>query len=333
MNLQQLQSIIHGVVSVEQNGEWISFHRFTEAQTAMYRTDAASTDFGDKTFATAGVRLAFRTSSRTLEFDWRVKAASACKSAWFDVYENRELIAHFGTADEHVRQGHAAIPLAEGESDVEVYLPWSCKTELTLPVLTEGASLLPICRDGYTLFFGDSITHGYYTDNPSLTYPERLCRMLHTELVNKGIGGEHFRPKLAALAEPKMPTRIVVAYGTNDWNFHKREVLIEDFRRFLNHLSANYPSIPVYAVSPIWRTDGEKETPFGAPVEAVHAAMEEVCRDMPNVHLLCGWEMTPHTREYLSDFVHPNTQGFQAYADALCNAISKIEKNKNKKGN
>ncbi len=322
---KQLQEAVRGAAASEVRDGWLICKRFTDAQTEMYRTDATSTDFADKTYATAGVRLAFYTSSRSLSFDWRVRKASAYTFAWFDLYEDGVLLSHFGTEASGAREGHAELLLRPGETLVELYMPWSCAAELTVPELEDGASFVPAVRGGYTLFFGDSITHGYNTEFPSLTYPERFAREMRCELVNKGIGGEHFRPGLAALPEPTRPERIVVAYGTNDWNFHSREVLMRDFRAFVGELICLYPTVPIYAVTPIWRADGEKETPYGAPVAEVHDAMVEAVRDLPQVHPVRGWELTPHGREYLSDFVHPNTEGFAAYAAGLVRAVKAIE--------
>ncbi len=326
LTFEQLKKMTRGTVSLQEENGWIRFFRFTEAQADLLHTEAASTDFYAKTFATAGVRLSFATTSRRITFAYRVKTASARKGAWFDVYENGCMIAHFGCADESVREGFAEIVLGEGATEAEIYFPWSCAAEITLPCFDDGAEVFPLERRGTMLCFGDSITHGYDTEFPSLTYIERLARIVNTDVVNKGIGGEHFRPNMAKCPEPTLPDRILVAYGTNDWNFHKKEVLLAECKGFLQGLTEQYPAVPMYVVSPLWRTDCEKETPYGAPLQEVHQAMAEVCAEFAQVRLICGWNLMPHTKAMIFDFVHPNTTGFEQYANALSRQVQALER-------
>jgi hypothetical protein len=72
------------VETAEEGGEW-AFRRFAAGQAAAYR-EAGNDDFYQKTFASAGVRLALRTDAEALSFDYRFERGSSRAFGFFDVY-------------------------------------------------------------------------------------------------------------------------------------------------------------------------------------------------------------------------------------------------------
>lgn len=330
LDLEQIRFIACGVTRVEQDEDgYFRFFRFTDAQSQVY-LDAGIQDFYNKSFGSAGVRLAFRTDSKRFAFHYRLKTASARKDGWFDVYENGVLIEHFGCPDESIREAHIEIPLQSGESEVEIYFPWTCRTDLKSVEMTDGATLHPICRSKRMICFGDSITHGYYALYPSLTYASHIARMLDADEINKGIGGERFRSELLKEADPIPPDLITVGYSTNDWNFITPAEFEEKCTAFYKRLTELYPKAEIYAISPVWRTDAEKETPYGTPCYTVHQQMEKICERYANVHLIRGWDLVPHVKEFYGDlWLHPNDMGFGIYTENLYREIQKTKNNKN----
>lgn len=321
LNLEQMRAITKGVTHIEQENERFCFFRFTESQAAAY-LEAGKNELYNRTFASAGVRLAFKTTSRKLTFDYSLTPASSRRFAWFDVYENGVMRRHFGTDGGVLTQGHAEIGLQEGESTVEVYLPWSYRTDLSNVSIDDGATLEPVCRKHTMISFGDSITHGYDAVYPSLSYATRLARLLDCDIINKGIGADCFFPTLAERADPAAPDIITVAYGTNDWNGKTKEKLAEDSEKFYSALSSLYPHSKIFAISPIWRGDATKRTPFGDSAQAIHSLIETVCQPIPNVTPICAWSFVPHVTEFFSDFfLHPNDLGLSIYAENLYRAI------------
>lgn len=321
LNLDQMKSITRGVTRVEQENGYYRFFRFTDAQSQVY-LDAGIQDFYNKSFGSAGVRLAFRTNSKRFAFHYRLKTASARSSAWFDVYENGVLIEHFGCPDDSIREAHIEIPLQVGESDVEIYLPWTCRTDLTSVEMEDGASLIPLHRKHRMICFGDSITHGYYASYPSMTYAAHIARLLNADEINKGIGGERFRPELLDLPDDVAPEIITVGYSTNDWNYITPVEFEEKCTAFYSRLAELYPRARIYGISPVWRTDATKETPYGAPCYTVHDQMQRICEKIPNVTLIRGWDLVPHVKEFYGDlWLHPNDLGFGVYAENLYREI------------
>lgn len=319
-----LRQAVSGITEMRRADGFFRFYRFTSAASDRFR-EATATDFYRKSLGTAGVRLCFRTDARRLRFAYRFRKAAAYTGAWFDVLEDGVLRAHFGhtfpAGSDDCMEGEADISLRAGGKDVEIDLPWSAVTEISAPEAEGETVLTPVLHDRRILCVGDSVTHGYYTEYPSLTYPARLARYFGADVINQGIGGDRIHPERLPDSGKIVPDLITVAYGTNDWNFITRAQFRENCTAYLDGLTARYPHTPLLLISPIWRSDGEKETPFGFPVFTVHRDMEEICAKYGTVTLTNGWSFLPHDPALYSDAVHPNSDGFAFYARALAHAI------------
>ncbi|MBQ7346824.1 MAG: SGNH/GDSL hydrolase family protein [Clostridia bacterium] len=321
LNAEQLRAITRGVTRIEEEDGWFRLFRFTEAQAKFYADEGREGDY-KKTFSASGVRLAFRTDSRNVSFRYRLGWGSSRVFAWFDVYVDGAMVSHFGSDGEEVKEGSAKLVLGEGEKNVEIYLPWSKATALSDVTLDDGASLTPLRRKHTMICFGDSITHGYDAIYPSLSYATSIARLLDADVTDKGIGGDRFCPQMLRDADPDTPDIITVAYGTNDWS----GITMDEFRQncpaFYRRLHELYPEARIYALSPIWRADCAKKTAFGIPAWEVHDLMKELCKDIPNVTLIRGWNLVPHHKNFYSDFsLHPNDLGFALYAQNLYHEI------------
>lgn len=316
LNSEQMQSIARGVVRAEEADGWFRFYRFTEEQESYYTYNP---DFLKKTFASSGVRLAFYTNSESLAFDFQFASGSSRSYGWFDLYENGAMVKHFGSESADISSGHVSLPLSAGEKLVELYFPWSQRTDLKDVTLDDGATLTPSYRKKKMIAFGDSITHGYDAIYPSQSYVCRLARMLDADVIDKGIGGDVFCPDLLKTNDPVAPDIVTVAYGTNDWSCRTPEEYRENCRLFYTRLSELYPEAKIFAITPIWRRDASRSnSQFGAPAWETHNAIAECVEGLPNVTLIRGWDLVPHLKAFFSDFsVHPNDAGFAAYAEGL----------------
>ena len=321
LDLEQIQSITRGAVRVQEKDGWFDFFRFTEEQEQYYTHDS---DFYKKSFATSGVRFSFCTNSQCLAFDFQLFAGSSRPYGWFDLYENGAMVKHFGFENAEISSGHVALSLSEGEKLVELYFPWSRRTELRNVTLDDGATLTPAYRQRKMLAFGDSITQGYDATYPSQSYVCRLARMLDADVIDKGIGGDVFCPDLLKTADDVSPEIITVAYGTNDWCRRDPNEYRENCRLFYTRLSALYPAAKIFAVTPIWRGDATKPTKFGMPAWELHDTIAACVEGLSNVTVIRGWNLIPHLKEFFDDFVlHPNDAGFAAYAEGLYCEIEK----------
>lgn len=322
LTLEQVKEIARGTVRVTEDEKGFHFYRFTEAQTEAYLRISPN-DFYKKTFATAGVRLAMCTNSRSIRFDFKTSYASSREYAYFDVYVNGAFKSHFGCDGNSMMDGSAVIPLPAGEKTVEIYFPWSRDAVISNLTIDDGATLTGITRSKKMISFGDSITHGYDAINPSLSYASQIARLLDAEALNKGIGGDIFFPALLDEKDPIDPDYITVAYGTNDWSKCPRETFEQNCKEFYTRLSALYPNAKIIAITPIWRGDwNRKVCGFGSPVTGICPVIREICKDLPNVTVVDPYNFVPHRKDFFADaYLHPNDLGFCLYAEALYRAI------------
>ena len=323
MNLtaEQIRSVAMGAARVEEKDGAIRLYRFTKEQEELYKE--RSKDFYQKTFATSGIRLDFTTDSRTLALDVEVESGSSRKFFNFDIYKNGELLGRLGSETENNGRFSGTFELGEGSKVIRVYCPWSVTAKLLRFSLDDGATLIPSVRPYKMLIYGDSITHGYDALSPSRTYASLLADALNAEAYNKGIGGETFWPELAACSDEIQPDYISVAYGTNDWSHKDLSALKQDCIRFYETLSRRNPNAKIFAVTPIWRADFQKETKAGSFYD-LPAFFDQMAETLPNVTVIHGIDLVPHETELFSDrYLHPNDDGFAHY---YRNLIAQIQK-------
>lgn len=335
LDLDTLKKITLGAVSITENEKGFVFHRFTEEQEMLYK----ATDFAPKVRCTAGVKLCFKTNSSRLYIKTDVDLITRGFFA-FDIFKNDEKLGQITNIPKEgikfSKNGdmpknvffpmgvfEKEFDLGEGEKTVTVYFPWSAAADIIGIELDDGASIVPIKKKLKMLNFGDSITHGYDAFSPSGSYTAILTDALDADSRNKGIGGEMFRPSLALCRDDFDPDIITVAYGTNDWSFAAKESFEKNCSEFYEALSKNYPKSKIFAITPIWRADGEGVRPCGS-FDDVRSCIIKSAEMMPNIIAVRGNDLVPHDEKYFSDFsVHPNDEGFVFYGRAIAKEIKK----------
>ena len=321
LSLEQLRSVTHGAVRLEETTDGVRFWRMTEAQIQHY-VDRGDEHQAIRAVQSAGVRLAFLTDSRTLCFSVDLLPDLSGRYLGFDVYENGAMIAHFGVENEPVK--NCCAELSAGETLVELYFPWDKGVVLNELCLDDGATLVPHKRSRTLLAFGDSITHGAHAVYPSLAYIQRLARMLDADLENRGVGGDKFSSVIAREEPFEAPDIVTVAYGTNDW----RHLPLERFERecpaMLDILAKRYANAKIFVISPIWRADWNDEGCMGIPFRAIYDKLCEYTAAYPNVTVIDAWSFVPHLPAFYGDGrLHPNDLGFACYAERLYREIVK----------
>ena len=323
LTLEHMKEIARGCARVEERDGTFVLMRFTEKQAQAY-LNIGNEDFYNKTFATAGVRLAFKTDSAHFAFDYRFTRASSRQFGHFDVYIDGYMTNHFGTVGLENMAGHADIALGEGMKTVEIHFPWSYGAAISNVSIDDGALIEGVCRSHTLICFGDSVTHGYDAIHPSLSYASRLASLLDADYINKGIGGDIFFPALLEEAEGPDPDYITVAYGANDWYKSTPEEFEANCRGFLSRITALYPASQIFILSTIWHCEYDLRSKLGMTGPEQNAWMREICRDYPTLHYIDGALMTPHRQEFCTDRAgHPNETCFTFYASNLYAAIVK----------
>lgn len=323
LSADQIAGITNGAVRVTEENGAVRFYRFTEAQEHMYKLNNAG--FYKKTFATAGVRLEFTTNSQSLGMEVECTESSSRTFFNHDIYINGEHRWSLGADLKECGGEPCAVSgrydLGEGEKLVKIYFPWSVCSRLLRLELDDGCTLAPVSHSRTMIMLGDSITHGYDAAAPSHSYASLVADAMDAYAVNKGIGGEIFRPALAELRDDITPDIITVAYGTNDWSGQKGVLFEANSEKFYTALSHNYPNAAIFALSPIWRGDFERITDVG-PFMRVRQRLDEIAEKIPNMRVIDCIDFVPHNKEMFSpDVLHPNDGGFSYYAKGVIAAL------------
>ncbi len=322
LNLEQIKAIAKGAARVEQAEDGIHLLRFTKEQEELYRI--YSSDFWKKTFATAGVRLEFRTTSQSLSMAVRVAPASSRLYFFHDIYCNDKMIGQLGNSESNEGTYSGTYALGDGMKTVRVYFPWSTASTLIRFTLDDGCQILPIQKNYKMLSYGDSITHGYDALSPSHSYASLLADALDAEAFNKGIGGEVFFPALAEISDEISPDLITVAYGTNDWSKCSRQTFEANCAAFYQALSKRNPDAKIFAITPIWRGDFETKTSQVGSFSYIAEYIERIAATLPNVTVIHGFDFVPKDESYFRDkYLHPNDKGFTHYFNNLHSEIKK----------
>lgn len=334
LGFRTVESITQGAEYVEEKSDGrIIFSRFSkqERDTLSYGRD--------NSFSTAGIRLIFETDSTLLKINTDVKNSNPHGRNFysFDVYCNNVSIGHIKNFNRGpiypykkyaLSERHKTFKLPSGIKTVTVYFPWSVQGIIKSIEVDSMAFVRPILKKRKMLMYGDSITQGYDAAFPSHSYASELTDLLGSETVNKGIGGSVFMPKLVKTKGKNPPDIITVAYGTNDWNGSN----IADFKSrclcFFEGLVTNYPNVPIFAITPIWRADCTEKRKFGS-FSQVSDIIKEVCRLYKSISFINGIDFLPKNTAYFRDsYLHPNDDGFSFYTKALSREIERYFNNK-----
>ena len=330
LSFKQIRGMITGAVRFWEEDGLLRMSRFTEEQTVLY--ERVSSEFHVKSFASAGMRLMFRTDSRFLTLSVVAERGSTRRFFSYDVFADGALAGYVCNYTEPMPEDYIPEPyslgecsgtveLGGGEKTVCVYMPWSVSTAIREVILEDGSFVEPAKPEKLLLAYGDSITQGYDAPRPSQRYASRLADCLGAAELNKAIGGEVFRPELAELSDPVVPDYISVAYGTNDWGKMDEETFRKNCRAFYQTLSVRYPHSRIFALTPICRVDFRQERMAGT-FDRIEAVIRETVRDMDNVTVIRCFDFVPEDAGCFSDkYLHPNAIGFQHYADNLCAAV------------
>ena len=325
LTFQQINSITQGACWLDNTDGLVGFHRFSREEEEMY----APTQFRGRSLSTSGIQLIFNTDGDGLEIAFETARATSRTYFSVDIFVNDQLCKRIQNFDETTLPENYTTTifplgafsekadLGKGEKTVRIVLPWSVQLHLRTLVIENATYVTPAPKAKKIIMYGDSITHGYDTLYAADSYANRFAHALDAELYNKAIGGECFVPALSAIGNDFTPDYITVAYGTNDWSCREQDRFRQCCGEFFENLVKHYPTTPIFAITPIWRKDHEKQTPFGdfARVEEI---IREVCKQYTNITVLRGFAFVPQDSAYFADLrLHPNYKGFAHYFQNL----------------
>lgn len=330
----ELSAFIHNALytSIDENG-FLCLHRFTENQLLQYRAHAQvnpASRLIDRTRASASIMLEMITDSDFLGIQYRIAEANCgpdCSD--LDLVVDGVITEHFPIKNLVLKTTRSScFALPEGEHKVQLVLPWGTEFRLEKVVLSGNARFQPIQKAHRAIAFGDSITQGYVSQHPALTYPAFVSLNLDVELVNQGIGGYWFEEnsldeKLAYF----QPELLIIAYGTNDFNHKSLDALRNSTEAYVRRLVRIFPEVPILAVMPIYRGGSDffqlqklKEY----TCDEGKNVLRQVYASCPNITVLED-TFFPRTAEFFrEDYLHPNDLGYSIYGKTMVEAITRI---------
>lgn len=305
---QELQSIYFGAYRFSETADgYLMAHQYTEAQEEYFKH---ALDFWyERCNASTAKTLEFVTEATRISFDYQL--------LWVGSEDSFELcvdglitdIRYIKNMD---RKGTLSFDMPEGEKSVILYLPADA-----LAVIRNfeiNAAFRPAVKGEKVLWLGDSITQGYGPLRSAQTYVSVANRLLNYDIINQGIGGYIYDPKVLVEMPGYRPDKIIAALGTNQYGTESMAD-IEEYYRVITEL---YKGVPILAITPLWRGDN----PEGVPtLMRFCERLKEIIRQYEIVTMVDGWRMVPHLPEYFIDNLHPNPLGTEVYAGNLVRAI------------
>ncbi len=209
------------------------------------------------------------------------------------------------------------------KNKIEIFFPIFCA--ITLKSLYAKENINAVFSDRPKLIcFGDSITQGFFAQNPTGNYVYRLAELLGFDALNQGVGGFVFSPDILLEAQTlAKPDLVTVAYGTNDWRYAENYTsFITDIKAFFVRLNELYYDIPIFVITPIWRSDINEITNIGSFKQVAEVISSEASC-YKNITVIDGLTLIPHEKRYFADkWLHPNEEGFSLMASRLAQEIS-----------
>ncbi len=176
----------------------------------------------------------------------------------------------------------------------------------------QGEQLTPLRPDDTILAFGDSLTEGVGT-RPELSYPAQLARLIGRPVVNGGKAGEVSEAgarRLPGLLDEVKPQLVVLCHGGNDI-LQKRspEQLKDNLRRMYEAANQRGIQVVMIAVPQLGILAQDLELYADLAAELKIPLLQETLADLV------------FSRDFKSDMVHLNAQGYRKLAEAVADLL------------
>ena len=318
LTIDRIRAVTTGASKVTYEDGNYRFFRFSNRESAVI--DNVNVEY------TAGIQMKFKTDSPWLKLKVYTEQATELTSYFcFDIFVNDRLAGSIQNLSDDARKGSYArqtyplgrycneFQLGNGEKYVRIVFPHSVKVYIEEIELADGSYIEPVKKEKTIVFYGDSITQGYDSLHPSKSYATRLADALDAEVINKALGGAVFGPELVEAADAGNPDYVVAAYGTNDWNSVNLDSFRKNAKGFLNAVEKKFPDVPVFVLTPIWRSDWNTTKRCGE-FSILEDTIKEIFGNREKITVISGFDLVPHDENLFGDLcVHPNDEGFAYY--------------------
>lgn len=312
MTNDELKKIYFGAYDfTETEDGYLMAHQYTRNQEAYF--EKAFDFWFERCNASTAKTLEFSTDATNLSFDYKL--------LWIGSYDSFEicvdgLITEIVYVKDIEKEGKISFGMPEGEKQVIVYLPADALA--VIKNFEINGQVKPAVKGQKVLWLGDSITQGFGPLRSSQTYVSVANRLLNYDIVNQGIGGYVYDPKVLVEMPGYKPDKIIVALGTNQYGTES----MADIEEYYEKITELYKGIPILAVTPLWRGDNMDGVPT---LIKFCEKLKEIIGRYEIVTMVEGWKLVPHLPEYFLDNLHPNQLGTEVYARNLVREIERLD--------
>ena len=309
---EELKKIYYGAYNfTETEDGYLMAHQYTKEQEDYF--EKAFDFWFERCNASTAKTLEFTTKATKISFDYQI--------LWIGSEDSFEicidgLITDIKYVKDIEKTGTITFDMPEGSKNVIVYLPADALA--VIKNFEINAEYKPAEKGEKVLWLGDSITQGYGPLRSSQTYVSVANRLLNYDIINQGIGGYIYDPKVLVEMEGYKPDKIIVALGTNQYGTET----MDDIEKYYEILTKLYKDIPVLAITPIWRGDNMEGVPT---LIKFCDNLKEIIKKYDIVTMVEGWKLVPHLAEYYLDNLHPNQLGTEVYARNLVREIERLK--------
>lgn len=308
---KELQNIFFGAYNFSETADgYLMAHQYTKAQEDYF--EKAFDFWFERCNATTAKTLEFNSEATKISFDYQILWVGSEDS--FEICIDG-LITDIKYVKDIEKEGTISFDLPSGKKDVIVYLP--ADALVVIKNFEIDADFIPAKKGEKVLWLGDSITQGYGPLRSAQTYVSVANRILNYDIINQGIGGYVYDPKVLTPMEGYKPDKIIVALGTNQYGTES----MADIEEYYEIITKLYKDIPILAITPLWRGDNMEGVPT---LISFCEKLKDIIAKYPIVTMVEGWKLVPHLPEYFLDNLHPNQLGTEVYARNLVREIERI---------
>lgn len=304
----------NGAVSLEPGDDWLMPWRLPFQELALYPFEALH----DRASHAAGVRLAFRSDTRSLG-GW---FADVMGEAKLDLCLDGELVRSLSLeGQDHFEYTE----LPAGEKLFELWLPQFHPVRLRSLILDEDAALAPDERELRPwVTYGSSITQCRGAASPARTWPALVAREHNLDLTCLGFAGQcHIEPMIARLIRDQPADMISLCLGINvqGGSSLNERTFRPAVLGFIEIVREKHPHTPLAVISPIYAPDREEQhNSVGLNLRIMRAEIEAAVQILhelgdEKVCYVDGLELFGQEHaDLLPDDLHPNAEGYGVLA-------------------
>ncbi|MEH7275031.1 SGNH/GDSL hydrolase family protein [Neobacillus vireti] len=318
--------IIHGAISIENNGEYVKPWRIKYEEKDFYTPN----QLNGQAEVPAGIRISIVSNTRNI----KLEIAPSPLELEFDILIDNELFRTFVLGPNETCLEVAGLP-NEGKR-LDIYLSQRNKVELKALWIDEEASSFQPFNDTRKkwITYGSSITQCYLAESPSQTWPAITAKELDLNLICLGYSGEcQYEPMTARMIRDTPVDFIhlnasINSYNAETYNHRTFQAVVIGFIKIIRE---KHKHVPIVLSSSIYGAHRETtENLVGFTLVQMRNEVEEVVEIFrrngdTQIFYINGLDILGAEHGHLlPDNLHPNAKGYKMMGQNFANAFKPL---------